>query len=49
MPKGVFIVVTGSAIAIGGEMTSNPTVRKVTFTGSTEIGKVLHERSAPTR
>jgi succinate-semialdehyde dehydrogenase / glutarate-semialdehyde dehydrogenase len=41
IPRGVFNVVTGSAAAIGGEMTSNPTVRKLTFTGSTEIGKKL--------
>ena len=39
IPKGVFSVVTGGATAIGGEMTSNPIVRKLTFTGSTEIGK----------
>ena len=48
VPKGVFSVVTGSASAIGGEMTSNPIVRKVTFTGSTEIGKKLMEQSAST-
>jgi succinate-semialdehyde dehydrogenase / glutarate-semialdehyde dehydrogenase len=41
LPAGVFNVVTGSAAAIGGEMTSNPIVRKLTFTGSTEIGKQL--------
>jgi succinate-semialdehyde dehydrogenase / glutarate-semialdehyde dehydrogenase len=41
LPAGVFNVVTGSAAAIGGEMTSNPIVRKLTFTGSTEIGKKL--------
>src|SRR5258708_17414383 len=41
IPKGVFNVITGSAAAIGREMTSNPTVRKLTFTGSTEIGKKL--------
>jgi succinate-semialdehyde dehydrogenase/glutarate-semialdehyde dehydrogenase len=41
LPAGVFNVITGSAGAIGGEMTSNPTVRKLTFTGSTEIGKKL--------
>jgi len=41
LPAGVFNVITGSAAAIGGEMTSNPTVRKLTFTGSTEIGKKL--------
>ena len=48
IPKGVFSVVTGSAKAIGGEMTSNPTVRKITFTGSTEIGRVLMRQSADT-
>jgi succinate-semialdehyde dehydrogenase/glutarate-semialdehyde dehydrogenase len=48
VPKGVFSVVTGSASAIGGEMTSNPIVRKVTFTGSTEIGKQLMAQSAAT-
>src|SRR6056300_844766 len=37
VPKGVFNVVTGAASAIGGELTSNPTVRKLSFTGSTEI------------
>ncbi|MBN9582432.1 MAG: NADP-dependent succinate-semialdehyde dehydrogenase [Afipia sp.] len=48
LPKGVFSVVTGSASAIGGEMTSNPIVRKVTFTGSTEIGKTLMAQCAST-
>jgi succinate-semialdehyde dehydrogenase/glutarate-semialdehyde dehydrogenase len=48
VPKGVFNVVTGSAAAIGGEMTSNPTVRKLSFTGSTEIGKLLMEQCAGT-
>jgi succinate-semialdehyde dehydrogenase/glutarate-semialdehyde dehydrogenase len=48
VPKGVFSVVTGSAGAIGGEMTSNPIVRKLTFTGSTEIGKLLMEQCAGT-
>jgi len=48
IPKGVFSVVTGSATAIGGEMTSNPIVRKLTFTGSTEIGKVLMGQCAGT-
>jgi succinate-semialdehyde dehydrogenase/glutarate-semialdehyde dehydrogenase len=48
IPKGVFNVITGSAAAIGGEMTSNPTVRKVTFTGSTEIGKKLMAQCAGT-
>jgi succinate-semialdehyde dehydrogenase / glutarate-semialdehyde dehydrogenase len=48
VPKGVFSCVTGSAGEIGGEMTSNPTVRKLTFTGSTEIGKLLMEQCAAT-
>jgi succinate-semialdehyde dehydrogenase/glutarate-semialdehyde dehydrogenase len=48
IPPGVFNVITGSAAAIGGEMTSNPTVRKVTFTGSTEIGKKLMAQCAGT-
>jgi len=48
IPKGVFSVVTGSAREIGGELTGNPIVKKVTFTGSTEIGKVLMEQCAAT-
>ncbi|SLN56606.1 NADP-dependent succinate-semialdehyde dehydrogenase [Oceanibacterium hippocampi] len=48
VPKGIFSVVTGSASAIGGEMTGNPVVRKLTFTGSTEIGKTLMEQCART-
>ncbi|MGH8698037.1 MAG: NADP-dependent succinate-semialdehyde dehydrogenase [Burkholderiales bacterium] len=48
VPKGVFSVVTGAATAIGGEMTSNPLVRKVTFTGSTETGKLLIAQAAKT-
>jgi len=48
IPAGVFNVLTGSAAAIGGEMTSNPTVRKLTFTGSTEIGKKLMAQCAGT-
>ena len=48
LPKGVFNVVTGSAVEIGGELTSNPTVRKVSFTGSTEIGKLLMAQCAST-
>ena len=47
LPRGLLSVVTGSATAIGGEMTSNPTVRKVTFTGSTEVGIKLMQQSAP--
>jgi len=48
VPPGVLNVVTGSAAAIGGEMTSNPSVRKLTFTGSTEIGKKLMAQCAGT-
>jgi succinate-semialdehyde dehydrogenase/glutarate-semialdehyde dehydrogenase len=48
IPAGVFNVLTGSATAIGGEMTSNPLVRKLTFTGSTEIGKMLMAQCAAT-
>jgi succinate-semialdehyde dehydrogenase / glutarate-semialdehyde dehydrogenase len=48
VPDGVLSVITGKAGAIGGEMTSNPIVRKVTFTGSTEIGKQLMQQSAST-
>jgi succinate-semialdehyde dehydrogenase / glutarate-semialdehyde dehydrogenase len=48
IPQGVFNVLTGSAAAIGGEMTGNPTVRKLTFTGSTEVGKKLMAQCAGT-
>ncbi|MCC6707587.1 MAG: NADP-dependent succinate-semialdehyde dehydrogenase [Gammaproteobacteria bacterium] len=48
IPPGIFNVVTGSAAAIGGEMTTNPIVRKLTFTGSTEIGRMLMEQCART-
>jgi succinate-semialdehyde dehydrogenase/glutarate-semialdehyde dehydrogenase len=48
IPAGVFNVITGSAGAIGGELTANPTVRKITFTGSTEIGKQLLVEAAAT-
>lgn len=48
IPAGVFSVVTGSATAIGDEMTANPLVRKLTFTGSTEIGKQLMAQCAAT-
>ncbi|MVA97339.1 succinate-semialdehyde dehydrogenase [Nitratireductor sp. CAU 1489] len=47
-PKGVINIVTGSASEIGDELCSNPLVRKITFTGSTEIGKMLIEKSAST-
>ena len=48
VPAGVFNVVTGGSTAIGGEMTSNPIVRKLTFTGSTEVGKLLMAQCAGT-
>ena len=48
IPKGVLNVITGKASVIGGELTSSPTVRMLTFTGSTEIGKVLIEQCAKT-
>jgi succinate-semialdehyde dehydrogenase/glutarate-semialdehyde dehydrogenase len=47
-PKGVLNIVTGDAVAIGGELTSNPVVRKLSFTGSTEIGKLLMRQCAGT-
>ena len=48
IPAGVFNVITGDARAIGGELTANPKVRKITFTGSTEVGKLLMRQSADT-
>ncbi|MBO4122599.1 NADP-dependent succinate-semialdehyde dehydrogenase [Cupriavidus gilardii] len=48
VPAGVFSVVTGDAVAIGGELTANPVVRKLTFTGSTEVGRILMRQSADT-
>jgi succinate-semialdehyde dehydrogenase/glutarate-semialdehyde dehydrogenase len=48
LPKGVFNVVTGSAGEIGGELTANPIVKKLSFTGSTEVGKVLMAQCAAT-
>ncbi|HSW62131.1 MAG TPA: aldehyde dehydrogenase family protein, partial [Dissulfurispiraceae bacterium] len=48
VPAGVFNVVTGSAREIADEMTSNPLVRKISFTGSTEIGKELMQKSSKT-
>jgi succinate-semialdehyde dehydrogenase/glutarate-semialdehyde dehydrogenase len=48
LPKGVFNVLTGSAVEIGGELTSNPRVRKLSFTGSTETGKLLMSQCAGT-
>ncbi|WP_036170516.1 NAD-dependent succinate-semialdehyde dehydrogenase [Massilia sp. 9096] len=48
VPKGVFSIVIGDAKAIGAEMCANPTVRKLSFTGSTEVGRVLMQQCAPT-
>ena len=48
MPPGVLNVITGDAEAIGGAFTSSPLVRMITFTGSTEIGKLLMRQSADT-
>ena len=48
IPKGVFNVVTGASAEIGSELTSNPIVRKLSFTGSTEVGKFLMEQCAGT-
>ena len=48
IPAGVVNVVTGSSREIGGELTANPLVRKVSFTGSTEVGKELLRQSAGT-
>jgi succinate-semialdehyde dehydrogenase/glutarate-semialdehyde dehydrogenase len=48
LPKGVLNIVTGAATEIGAELTSNPIVRKLSFTGSTEIGKVLMAQCAGT-
>lgn len=48
VPAGVFSVITGDARPIGGELTASPTVRKLTFTGSTEVGRVLAAQCAPT-
>ncbi|MES1163990.1 MAG: aldehyde dehydrogenase family protein, partial [Rhizobacter sp.] len=48
LPKGLLSVLTGSASKIGGEMTRSPIVRKLTFTGSTEVGRMLMKQSADT-
>jgi succinate-semialdehyde dehydrogenase/glutarate-semialdehyde dehydrogenase len=48
IPAGVFNVVTGSSSVIGGELTANPAVRKLSFTGSTETGKLLMRQCAGT-
>lgn len=48
LPAGALNIITGDAEAIGGEMTSSPIVRVITFTGSTAVGKMLAEQSAGT-
>jgi succinate-semialdehyde dehydrogenase/glutarate-semialdehyde dehydrogenase len=48
VPAGVLNIVAGSSSAIGGELTSNPVVRKLTFTGSTPVGKMLESQCADT-
>ena len=48
LPPGVFNVVTGRPEPIGGELTSNPTVRKLSFTGSTQVGRLLMRQCADT-
>jgi succinate-semialdehyde dehydrogenase/glutarate-semialdehyde dehydrogenase len=48
VPKGIINVITGASREIGAEMTSSPIVRKLTFTGSTEVGKILIEQCAQT-
>jgi succinate-semialdehyde dehydrogenase/glutarate-semialdehyde dehydrogenase len=48
VPAGVFSVVTGSSREIGAELTANPIVRKLSFTGSTEVGRLLMQQCAPT-
>ncbi len=48
LPQGLFSVLTGSAREIGGALTESPIVRKLTFTGSTEIGTELYRQCAPT-
>ena len=48
VPAGVLSVVTGDAKTIGGELTANPIVRKLSFTGSTEVGKLLMRQCADT-
>jgi succinate-semialdehyde dehydrogenase/glutarate-semialdehyde dehydrogenase len=48
MPHGVLNIVTGSASAIGDELTANPIVRKLSFTGSTEVGRLLLAKCSDT-
>ena len=48
VPKGVVNILTGDPVEIGKELTANPLVRKITFTGSTRVGKILMTQSVPT-
>ena len=48
LPKGVLNIITGSATELGAELTGNPIVRKLSFTGSTEVGKILMAQCAGT-
>jgi len=48
LPRGVLNILTGDAPAIGGELTANPEVRKLSFTGSTEVGKLLMKQCSST-
>jgi len=48
LPPGVFSVITGDAAKIGGELTANEAIRKLTFTGSTEVGRLLMRQCADT-
>jgi succinate-semialdehyde dehydrogenase/glutarate-semialdehyde dehydrogenase len=48
LPKGLLSIVTGDAVEVGGEMTQNPKVRKLTFTGSTPVGRLLMRQCADT-
>lgn len=48
VPNGVFNVITGDAVAIGGLLTQDTRIRKVTFTGSTEVGKIIFSQCADT-
>ena len=48
IPDGIYSVITGDPIAIGEEMTTNPKVKKISFTGSTRVGKILMKQCADT-
>jgi succinate-semialdehyde dehydrogenase/glutarate-semialdehyde dehydrogenase len=48
LPAGVFNVITGNPVAIGGQLTASPIVRKLSFTGSTEVGRLLMAQCAAT-